>query len=278
MAITNGYTTLAELKRRWADIHTYTGTTFAFANATSTISDSTFGFKRFQAGDYIEVSGTDDNDGLYTIATGNTPASIITSEALTDEAAGDTATIAVINPVSDEVMESVIEAASRAIDYYCDRVFYTSAATARTFTPCDSRLLFVDDLLSIDANGLVTDDDGDRTYENTWATTDYLLLPENAATDGEPYTMIEIDPYGSHIFPCVRRGVKITGTWGYAATVPKPIAEICLLLSEQMMARKDAIFGVIGTPGGEAMMRIPSNILREDAHLQMLLAGYRRSS
>ena len=177
----------------------------------------------------------------------------------------------------DSVMESIIEAASRVIDWHCGRVFYSTAATARYFTPRDSRLLFVDDLLSIDASGLVTDDDGDRTYENTWAATDYILLPENAAADGEPYTSIEVDSYGSYTFPAnVRRGVKVTGTWGYAAATPFAIAECCLLFSEQVMGRKDAVFGAIGAPGGGAIMQMATDILNSDPHLQALLAGYRR--
>ena len=173
-------------------------------------------------------------------------------------------------------LEAVIEAASRAIDWSCGRWFYADSQT-RYYTPTDAKLLFVDDLLSIDDDGLLTDDDGDRTYENTWATTDYILLPENAATDNKPYTMIEVDPYGSYTFPTgVRRGVKITGSWGYSSTTPKPVAEVCLLLSEQLLARKDAVFGTVGAPGGGAIMQLAKNILVSDPHLQLLLTPVRR--
>lgn len=281
MAITNGYVTLAEIKRRWMDAHTYTAVMLAFVNATSKITDTAKGLRRFQTDMLITVSGTDSNDGTYTIATGDVAAEIVTTEALTDEAAGDTVTITdVTDPVDDAIFESVVEAASRAIDIHCARFFYTNAVQARFFTADDGDLLFLpDDLISIDSSGLVTDDDGDRTYENTWATTDYILLPANANTDGKPYTMIEIDPYGGFSFPVgVRRGVKITGTWGYAASVPVGIKEVCLLLAEQMIARKDAIYGVIGSPGGQSIMQMAQDMLYSDPHMSMILRGFKRFS
>jgi hypothetical protein len=281
MAITNGYATLAEIKRRWMDSHTYTATTLAFVNAASKITDTAKALLRFQTGMLIEVSGSTSNDGTYTIATGDVAAEIVTTEPLTDEAAGDTVTITdVTDPVDDAIFESVVEAASRAIDIHCRRFFYTNAAQARYYTADDGKLLFLpDDLVSIDSSGLVTDDDGDRTHENIWATTDYILLPPNANTDSEPYTMIEVDPYGSYSFPVnVTRGVKITGTWGYAASVPVAIKEVCLLLAEQMVARKDAIYGVIGSPSGQAIMQMAQDILYSDPHMSMSLRGYKRFS
>jgi len=281
MAITNGYATLAEIKRRWMDAHTYTAVTLAFVNATSKITDTTKGLRRFQTDMLIEVSGSTLNDDTYTITTGDAAAEIVTTEALTNEAAGDTVTITdVTDRVDDAIFESVVEAASRAIDIHCGRFFYTNETQARYFTADVGNLLFLpDDLISIDANGLVTDDDGDRTYENTWETTDYFLMPANAATDSKPYTMIEVDLYGSYSFPVrIPRGVKITGTWGYAASVPVGIKEVCLLLAEQMVARKDAIYGVIGSPTGERLMQIAQDILYTDPHMDMTLRGFKRFS
>lgn len=283
MTITNGYATLAEVKYRWMNTyaHTYTATTLAFVSATKKITDSVRGLKRFQTGRLITVSGSTSNDGTYTIATGDIAAEIVTTEALTNEAAGDTVTITdITDPVDDAVLESVVEAASRAIDIHCGRFFYTNAAQARYFTADDGDLLFLpDDLISIDTDGLVTDDDGDRTYENTWATTDYILLPANASTDSKPYTMIEIDPYGSYSFPTgVRRGVKITGTWGYASSVPIGIKEVCLLLAMQVVARKDAIYGTIGSPTGERLMQMVQDMLNRDPHMTMTLRGFKRFS
>ncbi len=146
---------------------------------------------------------------------------------------------------SDTVLDQVREAASRAIDDYCGRRIYAANET-RTFTADDSYCVFVDDLLSVTT--LKTDEDGDRTYEITWATTDYDLGPENAALDGRPYRWIEVAPNGRYTFPRGRRGVQIVGSFGYAASIPVQVREACLIQSSRIYKRGEAIFGVLGMP------------------------------
>jgi len=125
--------------------------------------------------------------------------------------------------------ERILEAVSRHIDRHCGRHFYaTATATARYFTAVDGAWLAVDDLVSIDTSGLVTDEDGDRTYETTWAATDYDAWPYNAAAIYEPYTELRVTPQGTNSFPTLPKGVKITGSWGWPA-VPAEIAEACFL-------------------------------------------------
>jgi hypothetical protein len=148
--------------------------------------------------------------------------------------------------------EYAIEAASRWIDQYCDTRFYTSTFDeTRYYTADNWRKLFItDDLLSITT--FKTDDDDDGTYETTWATSDYLLKPTNAALDGEPYRWIEVDYDSSYSLPIlVQNGVQIIGKFGYSSGVsqvcPAPVRQACLLLSARMYRRKDAILGVAGT-------------------------------
>ena len=76
----------------------------------------------------------------------------------------------------DREVEVNIETISRAIDSITWRRFYATTET-RYYTPARYDTLSVDDLLDITgvSGTLKTDDDGDRTYENTWATTDYDL-------------------------------------------------------------------------------------------------------
>lgn len=142
----------------------------------------------------------------------------------------------------DTVLEAVIEAASRAIDNETGRVFYATTAT-KYFRADDGDLLFIPDLLSVTT--LKTDSDGDRTYETTWATTDYDLEPYNDA----PYTRIRLTPSGRYSFPTHAKGVEIAGSWGYNATgsYPDAINEACLILASRLFKRKDAPFGVAGT-------------------------------
>jgi len=170
----------------------------------------------------------------------------------------------------DAVLEACIESASRAIDGFTGRRFYQITATARVFTAEDSQWLYVPDLVSV--SSLVTDDDGNRVYETTWASTDYDLEPFNASDTGHPYTSVEITPDGDYSFPVgIRKGVKITGTWGWPA-VPDAINEATLIQSARYAKRMAAPFGLDQNAGdtGQAMS-IPS----VDPDVKALIGPYR---
>lgn len=134
------------------------------------------------------------------------------------------------NSGDDAVMEDIIEAASRHIDNETRRRFYSSSADeTRYYQTSNPSRVFVDDLLTVTT--LKTDQDGDRTYETTWLTTDYDLMPANAALVGEPYTYIEITPLGVERFPRYTKGIQIVGTFGYASSAPDDIKQACTLIS-----------------------------------------------
>jgi len=94
----------------------------------------------------------------------------------------------------DAVLESMVEAISRKIDAYCNRHFYQKTATTFYFTPFSGTTVFTPDLVTLTT--LKTDEDGDRTYEVTWAATDYDKMPFNAAAYSEPYTWLATTPEG----------------------------------------------------------------------------------
>ena len=122
----------------------------------------------------------------------------------------------------DTRLLSLLESVSRAIDRYCNRHFYVLNAT-RKFDGNGKQRLLVPDLVSVDTNGLKTDDNLDRTFETAWATTDYLLLPSNADpttrenAGSRPYTVVEVDTdAGTKAdWPAGRQTVQIAGQWGY---------------------------------------------------------------
>lgn len=154
--------------------------------------------------------------------------------------------IGITDTTDDTVLSAVLEAVSRSIDNYCHRTFgRTAAATVRYYTPKAADEVLIDDCVSL--TEVATDADGDRTYEDTWAATDYDLLPENAAADGWPYTSIATSPDGDYSFPRVRKGLKLTGTWGWSS-VPPPVKEACLIQAFRIFKRKDAPFGIAGSP------------------------------
>ena len=172
----------------------------------------------------------------------------------------------------DAAIEARVEAISRTIDELTGRRFYRNSADEARYYTADSAYVLEcpDDIGSITT--LKTDADGDRTYENTWAATDYDLMPANAALDGKPYTWIETTWDGDYVFPPTRRGVQITGKFGYSATTPPAIKAACLLAVQKLFKRKDAPFGVEGS-GDLGIM----TLMKTDPDLQMLLSPFIRN-
>lgn len=166
---------------------------------------------------------------------------------------------------SDQLLDARIEAASRAVDGWCGRVFY-AVTEPRIFTAEDHRVLSVPDLLEVTA--LETDDAGDRSYATAWDAADYDLEP----LSGPPYTSVWAG--AGHIFPTSRRGIRITGTWGYGESVPAAIREATLLQAARLYKRKDAPFGVAGSVELGQLQTITSI----DPDVKQLLAPYRRQS
>lgn len=178
--------------------------------------------------------------------------------------------IATADTADDARLEGMVEAISRAIDELCGRRFFTTSSDeTRFFTAEFVDVLFPGDLASLTTLG--TDEDGDRTYERTWAATDYDLYPFNAALDGKPYTDINVSPNGNYSFPTTRKGVKLVGKFGWSTT-PKAVAEACLLLCEKLFRRKDAIFGVVA--GGE--LGELKQMMRDDPEINLLLYPLRK--
>lgn len=75
------------------DVAAYAAATISFVAATKKILDSANGLAQFKTGDTIIVHGSTGNNGVYTVATGNNAAEIVTSEALANEAAGTFVTL-----------------------------------------------------------------------------------------------------------------------------------------------------------------------------------------
>ena len=170
---------------------------------------------------------------------------------------------------NNSIIEANIEAVSRWIDHYCGRKFYANT-DAHYYTAEYTDVLFVgDDIISIDTMG--TDSDGDRTYETTWTSDDYDLMPYNAAIDGWPYSWIETTPNGDYAFPKVKKGVKIEGTFGWTSA-PDAVNEACIIQATRIYKRKDSPLGIAGVSEfGNIQM-----VSEMDADVKALLEPYRR--
>jgi hypothetical protein len=189
---------------------------------------------------------------------------------------------AVFTAEAERNMETAIEAVSRLWDATLKTNFYGATET-RYFTPEWSDLMYVDDLISVTT--FKTDDDEDGVYETTWATTDYWLEPKNARVkpndrDKRPYRQIRIRKAGDYTFPTkVEYGVEIAGVWGYTngiqsgvpTEVPSVVKQGVLLMANRVYRRKDAIFGVAGTPA--LGVQIIQARIQQDSDIMALMNG-----
>lgn len=170
----------------------------------------------------------------------------------------------------DAIMETVINSVSRWIDDYCWRRFYKNTEDeTRYYTAQGGLVIYTDDIVSITT--LKTDDDGDRTYETTWAATDYDLLPYNATLLGVPYTKIEVSTEGDYTFPRVRKGVQIVGVFGWDS-VPATIKQATLIQCHRIFKRKNSPYGVAGTTQLGVLQLIPNL----DSDVKLMLDPFKR--
>jgi hypothetical protein len=184
-----------------------------------------------------------------------------------DEGQGDTK--------DDAAIESVITAVSRSIDGICWQRFFTTAADeTRYYTAEFSDWLRLPERIVTTPTTLKTDNDNDRTYENTWTLgTDYDLLPYNAVVDGEPFRWIELTPNGNYRFPRgIAKGVQIVGKFGWTAA-PGQVVEACLLASHRLMARRNSPYGVSGAAAvGNLTLTVEK--MKSDPDIMELLSPY----
>jgi len=145
----------------------------------------------------------------------------------------------------DALISGWVGTAKELIDKYCKRAFDTVTATARYFD--GGAILFIDDLVSIDASGFKLDQDGDGVYESTLATTDYELYPLNTT----PKTLIKISSNSNYggFATGIKKGVQITGTWGYSSSIPEPIKGAAIIqVVCWFQRRKTGYSDVVGSP------------------------------
>ncbi len=157
---------------------------------------------------------------------------------------------------ADYDARKALGAASRGIDEYCGRRFWSDTGTTnvRYFTPLDSGCVSIDDAITVGT--VQVDYDGDGTCETTWAATDFSLYPLNAAADAKPYEEIRARPWTPRGFPCWNGSVKVTGQFGWTA-VPDQVVEATTIIATKLLKRaREAPFGVVGLGIDNVAVRI----------------------
>ena len=150
----------------------------------------------------------------------------------------------------DAVLEMCIETASRMVDNYCDRRFYTNGtAEVRTYAADSSHILNIDDLAATPVS-VKTSSGLDGNYDQTWATTDFQAEPVNRIGAGVAVPYTRLRAVGSYRFPVDamgRVGVQVTGTFGYGTAVPTQVTHATVLLALRQLKRYESPTGVQGS-------------------------------
>jgi hypothetical protein len=176
--------------------------------------------------------------------------------------------------LDDALIELSIEAASREIDAYTERIFY-QVSGSRVFVPRGTTVCEIDDLVT--ATKVETADDG-VIFDTTFTATDYQLAPLNGIASGLPQSFTQVWAIGDNVFPIWNNvtglgspaTVKVTGTWGWAA-IPTAIKQACVILAMRQFKRYDSPLGIAGF-GDLGVIRVGA----VDPDVQSLLMPFRK--
>jgi len=185
------------------------------------------------------------------------------------------AALRVQDSIDDSLLELAIESASREIDGYCERVFYSTSGT-RVYAPTNIYTVTTDDIISVTT--LKSSSDG-VTYDITWTTSDYQLEPLNGVAGGLVTPFTRIRATGNYLMPSFSVGtfyelealIQVVGVFGWSA-VPAAIRQATVILAMRLFKRLDAPLGMISNDMGS--MRVG----RFDPDVEALVAPFRKVS
>jgi hypothetical protein len=112
----------------------------------------------------------------------------------------------ITDSIDDTLLELSIESASREIDSYTERVFYSTGGTpvARVYIPQDIYLVETDDIVSVTT--VKSDSAGDGTFDVTWTVSDFQLEPLNGRAGGIDTPATRIRAIGDYLWPVMSPG------------------------------------------------------------------------
>ena len=164
----------------------------------------------------------------------------------------------------DTVLEMVIEAASRAIDNYCNRpdgFVALSVATARVYAGSGGGVQRIDEAVAVTLVEVKRSVD-DSAYVS-WAAADWLAFSGDVNSpnfNGTPYEFLMAAPGGTYTYftggatsgrsgfrPDVLsvRGaptVRVTAKWGYAVDIPPAVRQACIIQAARLLKRGEGAY------------------------------------
>jgi len=186
------------------------------------------------------------------------------------------AALRITDTLDNDLLEVAIESASREIDGYTERVFFSTSAT-RIYAPQNIYLVKTDDIVSV--TSVKTSTDG-LTFDTTLASTDYQLEPLNGIAGGLSTPFTQIRAVGDYLWPAyspqtifhLEASVQVVGVFGWSA-VPTAIKQATIILAMRLFKRLDSPLGIAGF-GDMGQMRVG----RQDPDVEALIAPFRKVS
>jgi len=179
--------------------------------------------------------------------------------------------------IDDDLIDNCAGAASRLIDGYCNRKFWSvGSATSRVYTAEDDYYCSIDDIAGT-ALILKTSSLADGVFDVTWTVTDYQLEPLNGNLDGLTWSYDKIRAVGDYLFPNVNANygsqalVQVTATFGWPS-VPEPVTQATIIQASRLFKRYDSPLGVAGF-GDMGAIRVSRAL---DPDVAQLVEPYRR--
>ena len=178
----------------------------------------------------------------------------------------------ITDSVDDTLLEMAVESASRLIDGYAGRFFYSAGTATRYFVAQDDYNVEIDDISSSTIT-LSSSNNADGVFNNIWSVNDYQLEPLNGIADGQPFPFTSIRAIGQYLWP-ISGGealIKLTGVYGWPS-VPIAIKQATIIQASRIFKRLDSPLGVAGF-GDLGAIRVSSQL---DPDVAQLVSVYRR--
>lgn len=176
----------------------------------------------------------------------------------------------------DAVLESAVTTASRAIDTFTKRQFgQVAEPEARYYTARWSKsrcwwVVVIDDLMTNTGLEVTTEQSTAGVFV---VVSEPVLRPRNALVKGRPWTELVI-PKDSAVGSYFGRpeGVRVTARFGWSS-VPVAVVQAAQLQASRIFARRNAPFGIAGSPDAGSEMRLLAKV---DPDVAVSLEDYRR--
>ena len=184
--------------------------------------------------------------------------------------------IGTADTIDDDLIDNCVGAASRLIDGYCNRRFWSNGTATRVYQAEDSFYCSIDDIAGT-AITLKTSSFADGNFDVTWSASDYQLEPLNGNLDGLTWSYDKIRAVGNYLFPTVNANygeqalVQVTAVFGWPS-VPEPVTQATIIQASRIFKRYDSPLGVAGF-GDLGAIRVSRYL---DPDMAQLVEPYRR--